>query len=231
MTGQDPQPGPVPRAGRTPWQHYVDLIRALDAERTAEEARTSTYRQNAEAAALEVERLAPLLIDQGAELSHLARRLRVAQPRLSAEPVTSQAGPYELVVQATRLTARAGSYAREAHSLATRARFLPDAPAGFRNFVIYLMWALAGLGVQYGMVLAGQGTPDRAVSGQGTSTVGVLIVVPLVAYVGGLVSIGVLARPPLAVRRPGLSARMGALVCFGIFPFGLVVLGLSSLFG
>lgn len=232
MTDQDPHPRPVPRAGRTPWQHYVDLIRALDAERAAEGARTAKHRQGAEAAALEVERLAPLLIDQGAELSHLARRLRISHTRLSAEPVTSDAGPYELVVQATRMTARAGSCAREAHFLATRARFLPGAPAGVRNFVIYLVWALAGLGVQYAMVLADQqGTKDPAASGQAATTVGVLVLVPLVAYVGALITIGVLGRPLLAVDRPGRSARMGALICFGIFPLGLVVLGLNSLLG
>jgi hypothetical protein len=222
MTDQDSHPGPVPRAGRTPWQHYVDLIRALDAERAAEGTRTAKHRQGTEAAALEVERLAPLLIDQGAELSHLARRLRISHVRLSAEPVTSDAGPYELALQATRMTARAGSCAREAHSLATRARFLPGAPAGVRNFVIYLVWALAGLGMQYAMV---SNDPASA------SMVGVLIIVPLVAYVGGLITIGVLGRPPLAVDRPGRSARMGALICFGIFPLGLLALGLNSLLG
>jgi hypothetical protein len=220
-SGPDSSPGPD-TAARTPWQRYIDLIRALDAERAAEEARTANQRQGAEAAALEVERLAPLLIDQGAELSHLARRLRISPPRLSAQPVAdADLGPYELVVQATRLTARAGSYAREAHALGTRARFLPAAPAGFRNFVIYLLWALAGLGVQYGIVSADSSA----------SMVVVLIVVPLVAYVGGLISVSALGRAPLAVDRPGRSARMGALICFGIFPFGLLAFVLRSVFG
>lgn len=219
----EPRPASGSTPARTPWQHYIDLIRALDAERAAEETRTSTQRQGAEAAALEVERLAPLLIDQGADLAHLARRLRLAQPKLSAQPAEYRdAGPYELVVQATRLTARAGSYAREAHALATRARFLPAAPAGFRNFVIYLIWALVGLAVQYAMVSANQNAP----------MVIVLIAVPLVAFVGGLISVGLLGRAPLSGERAvGRSARMGALICFGIFPFGLLAFVLRSVFG
>jgi hypothetical protein len=221
MTDRQPVTGTPP--GRTPWQHYIDLIRELDAERAVEETRTATQRQGAEAAALEVERLAPLLIDQGAELSHLARRLRVAQPKLSAQlPESRDTGPYELVVQATRLTARAGSYAREAHAMGTRARFLPGAPAGFRNFVIYLLWALAGLGVQYGIVSADQGA----------SMLVVLVVVPLVAYLGGLISVGLLGRVALSAERSaGRSARMGATICFGIFPFGLLAFVLRSVFG
>lgn len=232
-TATDPRAADDPRvadsrgstAARTPWQRYVDLIRALDAERTAEEVRTSTQRQGAEAAALEVERLAPLLIDQGAELSHLARRLRLSHPRLSAEPVEVSAGPYELVVQATRLTARAGSYAREAHSLGTRARFLPGAPAGLRNFLLYLLWALPGLLIQFAILSTSQS------KGQDPPPMLVLFVVPLVAYLGGLISVSLLGRAPLSPERPERSARMGVLICFGVFPLGLAVFFLRSLSG
>jgi hypothetical protein len=207
------RPTPPTGTGRTPWQHYVDLIRALDAERTAEEARTSTQRHGAEAAALEVERLAPLLIDQGAELAHLARRLRISAPKLSAEPANSDAGPYELVVQATRLTARAGSYAREAHQLATRSRFLPGAPVGLRNGLIYTVWALLGLLVQLTIL-----SQDQSVS------FGVILfAVPFVTFLAGLVCVSAFGRAPLAVDKSGRSVRAGLLICFGIFP--VVMLG------
>jgi hypothetical protein len=217
MTQADRSGPPDPQApsdsGRTPWQHYIDLIRALDAERFAEESRTASQRHGAEAAALEVERLAPLLIDQGAELAHLARRLRISPPKLSAEPAPADAGPYELVVQATRLTARAGSYGREAHQLATRSRFLPGAPAGLRNGLIYTAWSLVGLLIQV-MILS----RDQSAS------VGIILFgIPLGTFLAGLVSVTVLGRAPLAVRPAGRSARAGLLICFGIFP--VVMLG------
>jgi hypothetical protein len=148
------------------------------------------------------------------------------------EELPSNAGPYELVRQATQLTARAGSYAREAHYLGTRARFLPGAPAGLRNFVLYLAWALAGLPVQYAIVLANQNPPKQNLpnqdpSNQDPSFLLVLVVVPLVAYLGGLVSVSLLGRVRLAIERSGRSPRMGALICFGIFPFGVLALVLQ----
>ncbi|HET9657210.1 MAG TPA: hypothetical protein VFP72_17795 [Kineosporiaceae bacterium] len=229
MTADSPEVGgadsgspfAVPSAeGRTPWQHYVDLIRALDAERDAEEQRTSVQRQGAETAALEVERLTPLLIDQGAELTHLARRLRLAQPRLSAEPQEVSASPYELVVLAIRATARASSHAREAHQLATRPRFLPGWPSGLRNFLLYLGWALLALLVQY---------RSMAVDANANAVV-VLVGIPALAYIAGLLTVRALGSAPLAVVRPHRSARLGALICFGMFPLSLLVIGLHSLF-
>jgi hypothetical protein len=215
------EPGVPSPAGRTPWQHYIDLIRALDVERIAEQERTTVRRRGAEAAALEVERLSPLLIDQGAELTHLARRLRMSQPRLGAEPHEPTGTAYELAALAGRATARASSYARQAHQLATRPRFLPGWPAGVRNFVLYLAWAVVALLVQYRAM---------AVDANANPFV-VLFVVPAVAYLAGVLSVGSFGRAPLAVERPGRSARMGALVCFGIFPLVLLVLGVRSLVG
>lgn len=221
-----PATGVPSGTGRTPWQHYVDLLRALDAERADEQARTFGQREGAEAAALEAERLASLLIDQAAELSRLARRLRIGQPKLFADPVQSTAGPYELVVQATRLTARAGSYAREAHTLATRARFLPGAPAGFRNAVLYLLWALLGLLVQVEILMQDQNAPITLI----------LFLIPTLTFLAGLVSVSTLGRVPLTfdrsgrARRPGRSVRAGLLICFGIFPFVMLGYLLRHLF-
>ena len=214
--GRTPGSSEQGSAPRTPWQHYIDLIRELDTERTAEELRTAGQRQGAQAAALEVERLAPLLIDQGAELSHLARRLRISQPKLTAElseSARSDAGAYELVVQATRLTARAGSYAREAHTLATRPRFLPAAPAALRNGAIYLGWALLGLVVQLGILR----------QNQSASFFLILFGIPVVTFLAGLISVSLFGRAPLGVERAGRSARAGVLICFGLFPAVMIL--------
>jgi len=203
---------------RTPWQHYIDLIRALDTERAAEEGRTAGHRHGAESAVLELERLSPLLIEQGADLTHLARRLRLAQPRLSASEHEATGSPYELVVLATRFAARAGSHAREAHQLATRPRLLPRWPAGLRNFVLYLAWALAGLAIQYAIVATNQAPPPATI----------LLVIPTVAFVAGLITVSVLGRARVGPDQVGRSVRMGALICFGIFPVGVLILVLRS---
>lgn len=201
---------------RTPWQRYVDLIRDLDAERIDEETRTAGDRQGAEAAALQVERLSPLLIDQGSELSQLARRLRIGQPKLTAEPVDptrSALGSYQLAVQATRLTARAGSFAREAHSLATRPRFLPGASAGLRNALLYLGWALLGLLIQFAIMQQNQNAPFVLIA----------FGVPAMTFLAGLISVATLGRAPLSGQRQGRSLRPGMVICFGLFPLSMIL--------
>jgi hypothetical protein len=201
---------------RTPWQRYVDLIRELDVERTAEETRTAGQREGAAAAALQVERLSPLLIDQGAEITQLARRLRIGQPKLAAEPADperSAEGSYQLAVQATRLSARAASFAREAHSLATRPRFLPGVPAGLRNCLLYLGWAGLGFLVQLAILR----------QNQDASFFVILFGIPAVTFLVGLVSVATLGRAPLSAQRPGRSVRAGVLICFGLFPVVMIL--------
>lgn len=206
-------------AGPTPWQQYVLLLRRLDAERSAEQARTATQREEARIAASEVERLAPILIEQGAQLGQLAQRLGVGRPRLSAAQIEVDPGRSlsELVARAAQKTRAASSAAHEAQDLARRPLFLPRWSTGARNSVVYLAWALVAAVLQW--VFVAGGSP---------SVLLVLVIIPAIAFAGGMVSVGVLCRAPLAADRPGRTPRLGAVICFGLFPIVMVIVVLRG---
>lgn len=93
-----------------------------------------------------------------------------------------------------------------------RAAFLPTWPPKARNFVVYLAWALPGLLIQFAMISDGD-----------ASALATLVVIPLITFVGGLVTVRSAGRVRLAPQRVERSARMGVLVCFGLFPLAMIV--------
>ena len=211
--------GSVPAAAGelTPWQQYVLLLRQLDAERAAEQARTAAHREAAQSVVSTLERLGPRVIEQGGELSELATRLGLHRPRLAALPPAAEVAPDQVARATQEALDRADAAARAAAELGQRAAFLPRWPARARNAVIYLAWALAALLVQGYMIRDGSG-----------SGLLVLIVIPLVTFLGALVMVGTLGRIRLSARKPERSARMGALICFGLFPLGVIYLVLHG---
>ncbi len=206
----------------TPWQQYVLLLRRLDAERAGEEARTAAQREAGRSLGGELERLGPEVVEQGGDLQELAVRLGLRRPRLTASPPAADTDldPVALTAAAAAAVRRADADAARALAAGQRAAFLPGWRPAARNLVIYLAWALAGVVVQLGLVQDSNASPLPA-----------LVVVPVVTFLGGLFTVGAAGRVRLSAHKPERSARMGALICFGLFPLGLLVVILRGVFG
>ena len=203
----------------TGWQHYVLLLRTLDAERAAEQDRTSASREGSESLTTDLERLGPEVIDQGAELGELAARLRLPRPRLTPVQITDPPEPHDMPRAAAAAMHRSDDAAREALEEASRPGFLPNWPPRLRNALIYLGLALPALLVQWAVA-----------AGRDGSALIVLIVIPTVTYLGGLVTTGAAGRVRLSQQRAERSPRLGAVISYGIFPLLFVYMAARGLF-
>ncbi|MEJ2577776.1 MAG: hypothetical protein P8Z68_01615 [Kineosporiaceae bacterium] len=215
------QPGDsfqVPDADLTPWQRYVLLLRALDAERRIEEEHTSGSREDSRTLTEDLERLGPEVIEQGAELGELAVRLRLHRPRLTPATIADPPPPAEVARVAAAAMHRSDNAARQALVEASRPGFLPNWPPRFRNAVIYLGWALPAVLLQWALVSGG------------SSALLVLLLVPTVAFLGGLYTAGAAGRVRLSRDRVERSPRLGAAITYGAFPLVFVYTVIRSLF-
>lgn len=204
----------------TTWQRYVLLLRALDGERQQEEQRTSVTRDDSASLTEELERLGPEVIDQGAELAELAARLRLHRPRLTPTTPVDPPEAHDLVREATAAMHRSDNASRQALKEASRPGLLPTWPPRLRNTVIYLTWAVVLLILQWVFIASGS-----------FSKLTVLIVLPTVAFVGGLYTAGVAGRVRLSQQRVERSPRIGAALIYGVLPLILVVKAIRGLAG
>jgi hypothetical protein len=204
----------------TTWQRYVLLLRALDGERQQEEQRTSITRDDSSSLVTELERLGPEVIDQGAELAELAVRLRLRRPRLTPTTPVDPPEAHDLVRAAVSAMHRSDNASQRALDEASRPGFLPTWPPRLRNVVIYLVWALVLLLVQWVFIAGGS-----------TSAVVVWIVLPTVAFAGGMYTAGVAGRIRLSRQRVERSPRIGAAFTYGILPLVFFVMTIRGLLG
>jgi hypothetical protein len=204
----------------TLWQRYVLLLRALDGERHQEEQRTSTTRDDSTSLVTELERLGPEAIDQGAELSELAARLKLHRPRLTPLTPVEPPEPHELVRAATAAMHRSDNACRQALQEASRPGFLPAWPPRARNLVIYLAWAVALLITQWVLMAA-----------QSFSALVIWIVLPTVAFLGGYLMAGAAGRVRLSQQRVERSPRIGAAISYGVLPVVFVIMAIRGLAG
>ncbi|MCC3763901.1 hypothetical protein K3N28_12585 [Glycomyces sp. TRM65418] len=204
----------------TAFDDYLAQLRRLDeARRSADEAAARSATAT-ESLGERVRRLAEQAAAQRGAVDELARAARTAPPQRLPAPPPLSGDPVADVDAAEADLEAAAVELDEARYLAHRPPWLPRWRADERNGLVYGLYALAAIVAHLVLmrVWSGLDAGDSA----GTQSpltlalfIGLGLLVPLLAFVIGWFTIGVVTRPPIAREDTRLERhwQMGLVIC------------------
>ncbi len=214
------------------WAAYAAAAQQLGQVRQEERERTGGRQRGAAAARADAAELSDKLMAQQADLTELARRLRLAAPMFGPAGRAEVTGPVGLGVPASpedRL-ARARQCLQDANVAADSADELGDQPALLpnlrplaRNAVVYAGASTAGLLAQ--LIMIGLYS-RRVVSDQFSVYAWTCCGFPAVAFFVGYLVVGIVGRPRSATGPVDRSTKWGALICAASLPVYTVIAAL-----
>ncbi|CAM3269510.1 hypothetical protein [Stackebrandtia soli] len=186
---------------------YERLLARLDEAISGPDA---TSRQDEHAIA--VAEMEARLLQQQADLMHAASRLKLPAPRLGADATdeSEPADPADELRAAGVAADDADNALVRADHRARRPALLPDSRPRVRNGAVYALCAVAAA-LPQGIVLTRMGMP--------TATAPVFVLIPVLAFLSGLILVGPAGtarlRPSRSGRRLPLrrDAKLGAVIC------------------
>ena len=194
------------------WDDYLAAARDLARLRSDDTTRGSERDTWVGARRTELADLGTNLTRQRTSLENVATVARMPL-KFEPQPAPHLAGAdvAEVLRGAREDAAAADALVTETDYLAHRPPLLPRWRVDERNAVIYGFYALVGLLVQVGILVAASANED-SLAGRGWVAF-LCIVIPLIAFAAGWLTIGVAGRPRLGDDKPVRNPRLGLIVC------------------
>ncbi len=201
------------------WTQYAEYARRLDAVRAEEIARTAGMREGVAEMSAHADQLQARLNGQGGMLLNLAGELRVRRPKLTPVEPEGFVEPSTGLADVGRAIDQGDVEARRAAERGQYPSLLPTASTTQRSVVVYGAAAL--------VILAFQGVAFSR-SGEHTNAVGVLFLIPAIAFAVAYLVLSIGSRTRMATAAVPVHARWGLVACFLVGPLALLATVASS---
>jgi hypothetical protein len=201
----------------TAWNDYTDTARQLAALRRDHAAANTRHQMAAQAGQADIDRIGRHLDTQRAQLTDLARMLRLPEPNLHAAGRSAVSNVPQAVQHAAAAANTADTEARRAEQAAGQPALLPGMTPTGRNALIYTTWALIGWLAQCGLMTFVAHT-DFGVAAWS------LCGLPALAWFAGYLTITIAGQPRIVGGEYPKSLKLGGVICFIGMPLAWLLL-------
>lgn len=198
------------------WSEYAQAARELAELRRADAATEADRASLSETAEGDLDKLGKHLVAQKANLTDLAKTLRLPAPwfgRAERSPVTDLAVALHHSADAANA---ADVAARAAEDAATRPLLLPDFSPVARNALLYLIAAIIGWLLQCGLLSFNSETEFSVIAWS-------LCGLPAIAFFLGFGLVATVGQPRIGSGYPK-NVQLGGAICFVGMPVAWIVL-------